>query len=86
MKLEFDNIDEMVAFLKHLGYNVEQPKEVKEDDIEEKKDDLTKNIPQVPYPYMPTSPYTPWYPNYPIVTYETMKDPNLSSKFGTCKK
>lgn len=94
MKLEFNNINEMLDFLKEIGYSIEKKDTTVEnlneaETTEEKENikDWIKDLPKNPYPYIPTNPYNPWYPNYPIVTYmEVMRDPNLSSKFGTCSK
>lgn len=98
MKLEFNNINEIIDFLKELGYTVEKcnwkidkvcsgidEKEENSDEKKESLEDWWKKIPQNPYPLNPYNPYYPNYPNYPIVTFDAMNDPSLSEKFGRCK-
>lgn len=93
MELIFENIEEIIDFLKDIGYyivkNNENIEKVTEEELEEEKGntkDWIKDLPKSPYPYIPTNPYIPWYPNYPMVTFDAIHDPNLSSKFGTCSK
>ena len=93
MKLEFNNINEILDFLQEIGYSIEKKdlaventSEIETTEDKDDKNDWIKDFPKNPYPYIPTNPYNPWYPNYPIVSWEAMRDPNLSSKFGTCLK
>lgn len=88
MKLEFNNINEIIDFLKEIGYTVEKnlccpcktdekTLTINDKDLKEIwKDDWWKN----PYqPYYPTN--IPTYPYQPITTFDAQNDPELSKKF-----
>lgn len=93
MKLEFNGLEEVIDFLKNIGYTVEKInwkidkvcEEGKSNEEKELSDDWWKKLPQNPYPFNPYNPYYPTCPTYPIVTFDAMNDPSLSEKFGRCK-
>lgn len=84
MKLEFNNINEVIDFLKEIGYNVEKqyftmPKEDNKEEDNKQVDEWWKKNYQ-PYPFS-----TPSYPYPPLTYYNAQIDPNLSEKFKLCQ-
>lgn len=94
MKIEFNNLTEILDFLKEIGYKVTKQdccgnckKEGKESD--EPLNILEKTFKTNPEDFkeLPKNPFTPtypYYPSFPIVTC-VKEDPELSKKFSVNK-